>query len=206
MLTTKKLFGSTNRLGKREKRILLLMLQKDNPPGHATLLWLSIYNEFKIDYSSLSKKYQPEYMEEKRCRCSIYRLVKRGFLKPLLVAQDFVLPDPRGSGYLFYYLTKSGRIVAEKVQQQNRGLTDQPDLKVALSKLRDMGHTQVTVAQIHEVLWQQSSQNFVTKEEFDKHWNGTKLGLMLRKCMVGRDRVGANDGRRLYRLQGATLF
>ncbi|MDR1992846.1 MAG: hypothetical protein LBQ98_05015 [Nitrososphaerota archaeon] len=206
MLATKKSFGSTNRLGKREKRILLLMLKRDNLPGHATLLWLGIYNEFKIDYSSLPKKYQSEYMEEKRCRCSIYRLVKRGFLKPLLVVQDFVLPDPRGSGYLFYYLTKSGRIAAKKIQQQNRGLTDPPDLKAVLSKLRDMGHIQVTTAQIHEVLWQHSLQNFATREEFDKYWNRTKLGLMLRKCMVGRARVGANDGRRLYRLQEVTLF
>jgi hypothetical protein len=198
MLTTKKSLGSTNRLGKREKRILLLMLKRDNPPGHATLLWLGIYGEFKIDYSSLPKKCQPEYMGETRCRCSIYRLVKRGFLKPLLIERDSVLLDPRGSGYLFYYLTKSGRIAAEKIQQQEKSLTDPTNLKVALGKLRDSGHIQVTVNQIREVLWQQLSQNFATREEFGKYWNKTKLGLMLRKCAVGRVRVGANDGRRLY--------
>jgi hypothetical protein len=93
------------------------MLKSDDPPGNPNPIWFDIYREFEMNYSSLPKKYQNKFREERMFRQSIRRLTKRGFIKPLLVTQQaFSLDtDPRGYGYLFYSLTLLGRLTAEKL-------------------------------------------------------------------------------------------
>ncbi|MCL2476974.1 hypothetical protein [Candidatus Bathycorpusculum sp.] len=205
MRTQEKSHGSANRLGRREKSLLLLMLRSDEPQGKPNPIWLDVYKEFEINYNcGLSKKYQRAFQEEKKFREAIGRLTKRGFIKPMLIAQqDTAISDPRGYGYNFYSLTSPGRSRAEKLQQYQKTSSkkDNQELEETLTQLRAMGTNQVTTRQIREELWQQTRQRFANRAEFEKHWNNTKLGRMLKKHNFERTRVGKYDGRRKYILR-----
>jgi predicted transcriptional regulator len=121
MSILKALSGKT-RFGWREKRVLLVMLKSDDPPGKPNLIWFDIYNEFNINYDNLKKKYQPKlYREEKNCRRSLYRLTKRGFVKPVIAVYDnFLLQDPRGIRYIRYSLTAKGRAIAHILKKKEK--------------------------------------------------------------------------------------
>ena len=197
MLTLEKSRGST-KLGRREKSILLLMLKSDDPPGKPNPIWFDIYKEFGLNYNSLPKKYQTAFQEERLFRQSIHRLAKKALVKPISIAhEDYSLPDPRGYGYIFYCLTPTGRLTAKKLQKKEAALTDQDDFEKAISRLCALHNDQVTTSQVRELLWAMSPK-FSSKVEFDKHWNNTKLGLMIRKHTLKRCRIGTNDGRRKY--------
>jgi len=208
------------KLGKYAKAILLLMFKSDEPPGNPNLIWFDIYHQFEIMFNSLPKKYQPEMLnKEQRFRCVLSRLVKQGLIKPSVITRsDGSLCDPRGYGHNYYSLTKKGRLVAEKLQQPSPQqlvfLRDQEDLKKALQQLYALGHTEVLTSEVREVLWQQHQhqhqQLFLCRfgdggcggvccrVDFDRYWNNTRLGLMLKKCTVGQVRVGVNSRQRKY--------
>jgi len=179
------------------------MLHSDEPPGKPNPIWFDVYKEFEINYNcGLSKKYQRKFQEEKRLREAIWRLTKRGFTKPILIAQqDTTLQDPRGYGYNFYSLTPQGRSTAEKLQYQKIIVADNQELEETVNQLRTKGNKQVTIRQIREDLWQQTCQRFANREEFENHWNNTKLGRMLKKYICKRTRVGKYNGQRRYTLQ-----
>ncbi|MCL2359399.1 MAG: hypothetical protein LBH74_07070 [Nitrososphaerota archaeon] len=198
MLTQAKPSG-LSKLGKQEKKLLLLMLRNDEPQGKPTLIWVDVYQEFEIDYSCLPKKYQPKVRKEKTLRQSIRRLTKRGLIKPIVIAQqNTALTDPRGQGYNFYSLTPPGRSVAEKLTQPQTSSKDTNELEKTLNQLRTQNNKYVTTTQIRELLWQNTDQKDTNKPDFEKHWNNTKLGRMLKKYNIERTRVRKNDGRRKY--------
>jgi hypothetical protein len=67
-------------------------------------------------------------------------------------------------------------------------------------KLRALSGVQVTISQVRELLWQQSQDKFANMDEFDRYWNNTKLGLMLKKYTSERTRISVKDSRRKYYL------
>jgi len=206
MLTPEKSPGLTAKLGQREKIILLLMLKQDEPAGRSQLLWNELYRATGIEYGLNPKKSHPtEICEEKKFRYSIFRLVKRGFIKPkIMMRTDFSLPDPRGYGYSFYRLTPTGRLAAEKIQQQNHQqeqlLRDQADLEAALGQLQVLGYGWVINRQIREILWTLSADRFDSQVEVDSYWNNTKLGLMLKKHTTKKVRAGVHSRHLRYGL------
>ena len=200
MLTLEKSRGLT-KLGRREKSILLLMLKGDDPPGKPNPIWFDIYSEFGINYNSLPKKYQPKFREERNFRLAIHRLAKKGLVRPVsVVPEGSSLPDPRGYGYIFYSLTQTGRATAERLQSEEKALKIQEDLEKIVLKLRALSGVQVTISQVRELLWQQSQDKFANMDEFDRYWNNTKLGIMLKKYTSERTRISLKDSRRKYYL------
>ena len=204
MLIREKHSGSVFKLGWREKIILLLMLKCDDPPGTPNFLWIDICKTFEIEFSSASKKSQPHLLnKEHKFKCALTRLIKRGLIKPVMMERpDFSVQHPKGHGYNNYSLTKLGRQVAEKLQQpspqQEQPLSDQADLKKALAELVSLGYVHVMVEQILEMLWQTVGYRFVIREEFERYWNETRLGLVLQSCGIGRTRAGHGDRRWRY--------
>jgi len=197
------------RLGNLEKNVIQLMWEGDKPPGTPILIWDGICRNYGITFSACPKKDQTkERSKEHQYQCVLTRLIKVRIIKPEMIpttSKDQNLrPNPRGHGYLYYSLTAFGRLIAEELQQPDPKavlfLKELADLKKTLDQLRALGHIQVTADQILDVLWQQlSSQNFAGRDEFDRYWNGTKLGIMLRHCgMVKHARVGKGDRRRKY--------
>jgi hypothetical protein len=200
MLTLEESHGLT-RLGRREKSVLLLMLKSDDPPGKPNPIWFDIYSNFGINYNTLPKKYQPKFREERNFRLSIHRLTKKGLIRPVsVVPEGSSLPDPRGYGYIFYSLTTTGRTTAETLQMEENASKIQEDLEKTVNHLRTLGNVQVTISQIRELLWQQSQDKFASRNEFNRYWNNTKLGLMLKKYTSGRTQISMKDGRRKYHL------
>jgi len=206
MLTLEKLHGLT-RIGRREKSILLLMLKSDDPPGKPNPVWFDIYNEFGINYSSLPKKYQPKFREERNFRLSLYRLAKKGLVRPVsILSNGCSLSDPRGYGYIFYCLTQNGRKRAEKLECERKTSISHEDLEKVVQQLKALSNQQVTLSRIRELLWQQSHDKFTDRNEFDRYWNNSKLGLELRKCASKRTQISKKDGRRKYLLKDDTLW
>jgi len=144
-----------------------------------------------------------DYVKQRELRVKIH------ILKPSIIIQqssksNSLIPNPRGHGYNYYSLTDFGRLVADKLdqeqQQKERSLRAKEVLKKALCQLRGAGCVIVTIDQIREVLWQLSGNSFDSRVEFDKYWNNTKFGVMLKDFTFDRSRVGENDGRRTYRI------
>jgi len=188
MSTPKKSCGNqSNRLGPREKRALLIMLERDNPPGSPVSLLIHLCEEYNVCYDDvLPKRYQPkELKKEKACKKVIRRLVKADLIRPV-----FLTPTPNPAhGYYLYRLTKTGRRIAEElhkkeVQRDREGL--KKDVMKAVQLLKAQGHKHATFHQIRELLWRLSHGKFVSREEFEICWNKKRLGLMLRRLSVKR--------------------
>jgi len=113
-----------------------------------------------------------------------------------------VVVSPKRYGYNFYSLTPTGRLIAEKIQQQQeQTLRDMHDLQVVLDLFRGLGYSIVSVEQVRHVLWQTFASKFIDKAEFDMYWNNTWLGLLLHRCTFGRVRAWESHRPRKYRLQ-----
>jgi len=198
------------KLGKLEKNVIHLLRKGDEPHGKPILIWNEIYQTYGIEFSAYPKKDQPEELyKENKYKCALTRLVKIHILKPSIIIQqtsksNSLIPHPKGHGYNYYSLTDFGRLVADKLDQEQqqieRSLRAKEALKKALCQLRGAGCVLITIDQIREVLWQLSGNNFDNREEFDKYWNNTKFGVMLKDVTSDRSRVGENDGRRTYRI------
>jgi len=197
------------RLGGKEKSILLLMLELDKPPGKNILLLPAIYSAFQIVYSSLPKNQQVEYREENKVKCVLYRLLRKGFILQVGV-MDKDLNTPRGRGYAYYRLTKAGRLVALKLLQRKdrevRVVRDREVFLCALGQLRLLGQVMVSIGEVREVLWGLLRQEFVGRVEFERYWNSTKLGLLLKECAGRQVRAGVRDRRRKYGLANPEFF
>ena len=175
------------KLGWRERKILLIMLKHDDPPGHPIALFNHLYRECRIFYDDvLPKSWQKEkYKEERLYKQSIRHLVKRGLIRPVFFAPKGQPPDPKlfdkVFGYSFFTLTRDGRKTAEKVVREKE-LDDlmearNEDLRKTVKMLEDQGYKEVTLKQVLELLWQVSHGKFENKEEFEKYWNRRRLGL-----------------------------
>jgi hypothetical protein len=198
------------KLGKIEKNVIYLMWKGDEPHGKPILIWNEICQTYGIEFSPYPKKDQTEELsKENKYKCALTRLVKIHILKPSIIIpqaskSNSLIPNPKGHGYNYYSLTDFGRLVADKLdqeqQQKERSLRAKEDLKNALCQLRGAGCILVTLDQIREVLWQLSGSNFDNRVEFDNYWNNTKFGVMLKNFTFDKSRVGENDGRMLYRI------
>lgn len=198
MLTVEKSRGLI-RLGWREKRILLLMLKGDEPPGKPNPIWFDIYSEFGLSYNSLPKKYQPKFREERNFRLSILRLTKKGLVRPVsVIPKGCSLLDPRGYGYNFYSLAQSGRQAAEKARWNENAEKSHIDFEETMQIFAVRGIEQVTISQVREMLWQRASDKFSCREEFEKYWNKHKLGFALKTYVNERTRVSRKDSKRKY--------
>ncbi|MCL2288081.1 MAG: hypothetical protein FWC33_02730 [Candidatus Bathyarchaeota archaeon] len=206
MSTPVKLHGFN--LGKLEKDVIKLMREGDEPPGKPILIWVGICQTYGIDFSAGSKKDQTEELyKENQYKCAISRLIKVRLIKLEIMPTSkgtFLVPNPRGLGYNYYSLTKLGRLVADKLLQQEhqrvRSLRVKADLRKAFDQLCDLGYVQVTIEQIREVLWQLSGDTFGSRAEFDEYLSNVKIGRMLQYCSVKRTRVSKKDRRQKYQL------
>lgn len=198
MLTLEKSHGLT-KLGWREKSILLLMLKSDNPPGKPNPIWFDIYSEFGLNYTSLPKKYQPKFREERNFRLSIHRLTKKGLVRPVSVIPDGCsLADPRGYGYNFYSLTQTGRAIAEKLGLEKRASKSDEDFDEILKLLKAQGSVIITLGQMRELLWQKSHGKFSDREAFEKYWSQRRLAVTLKKRGLKNVRAGFGKRQRIY--------
>jgi len=91
-------------------------------------------------------------------------------------------------------------VVAEKLQGEEKASKIQEDLEKAVKQLRALKILQVTISQVRELLWQQSQDKFSNRKEFDRYWNNTKLGLMLKAFTYRRTQISNTDGRKKYLL------
>ena len=208
MSTVKKISGRQSaKLGWRERKILLIMLKHDEPPGHPIALFNHLCRECGIYYDDvLPKSWQKEkFKEERLYRQSIRYLVKRSLIRQAFVAPKGQPPDPKVFGYSFFTLTRDGRKTAEKVLREKEldylMEARNEDLRRTVKMLEDQGYNEVTLKQVLELLWRISHGKFENKEEFEKYWNGRRLGLMLRDLVAKRTRISEKDGRRKYILR-----
>jgi hypothetical protein len=192
-------------VGNRQKRLLFLMLSRDEPAGRPIALRDAVCREFKIDYEpySLKGKQQEAVCEEKLVKRAFERLFKQGFAVPVWALREGFSLVPSGGRVDFGYciLTAKGRLVAERLKQQEQGLTVEEEVAAVrrvLVQLHDLGYVYVTALQIRDFLWQNLQEKFVSREECDKYWHNTKIGLRLQKYRVGRARVSKRDTHRKY--------
>jgi len=209
MSTAKKLNGHQSaKLGWRERKILLIMLKHDDPPGHPIALFNHLYRECGIHYDDvLPKKWQKEeHKEERLYRQSIRHLMKRNLINPVVFAPEGQ-PPPDPKGCCFFALTETGRKIAEKVRREKamNELVEarNEDLRKTIRLLETQGCKEATLKQIRELLWRVSHDKFEGREEFEKYWNNRRLGLMLRDLVVKRTRVSKKDERRKYILKSS---
>ncbi len=201
-----KSIGWSDKFGKQEKTVLLLLIEHDEPAGKAHYVWVYIYSEFNINYGRFAKKKDVESFKlENKFKRALYRLTQRDLVRPLNVyGVECSWFDLYVTGYQRYVLTEEGRLIAEKLQHQKRlqklFLKDKEYLEKALGVLRGLGCDKVVAGQVRDVLWQLLSQNFFSRAEFDAHWTNTRLGSLLRSYVAGRSHVATKDGRRLYYL------
>jgi hypothetical protein len=190
------------KIGRVQKLLLFLLLKEDNPRGKRIPIWIAIHREFKIDYKPFfSKTKQKAFDEERKIRYAFERLVRQKFVLPVWSTLDgFSLVSLDGSECDFCILTDAGLLVAERLKRQEQFLKVDAEVAVrrVLDHLRSLGYVYVTAEQILEGLWVDSFCEFADRGMFDKYWNRAKLGLMLQKCGVDRDRISRLDGRRKY--------
>jgi len=194
--------------GKIEKNIINLMRKSNEPHGKPILIWNEICQTYGIEFSAYPKKDQPEELsKENKYKCGLTRLVKAQILKPSIIPHtsnnNSSMPNPRGHGYNYYSLTDFGRLVADKLyqeqQQKERSLRAKGDLERAMGQLREVGCAEVTIDQIQSVLWQLVGDSFESREEFYGFWSNVKIGVMLHD-KVDRERVNRTDRRQKYHL------
>jgi len=196
--------------GKIEKNIINLMRKGDEPHGKSILIWNEICQTYGIEFSSYPKKDQPEELsKENKYKCGLTRLVKAHILKPSIILpqtskNNSLISNPKGHGYNYYCLTDFGRLVADKLYQEQqhkeRSLRAKWDLERALGQLREVGYVEVTIDQIQGVLWQLVGDSFENREEFYGFWSNVKIGVMLQNYKVERERVSRTDRRQKYHL------
>jgi len=189
--------GST-RLGRREKDVLKVLLKlsadraEDRPLFNlkaGEILGAEIFDELGVPFITLSTDGKP-YRE------ALSRLVKRGFVE--LVSQKRRQVRKRT-----YKLTGKGREAAESLKAEEERVEG---LKETLRLLRAEGHMTLTMDEICELLWQVSGYMFKGREEFERYWNRTKLGLVLRDKMgITYTRIGKRKVQ-TYDIEGWTQF
>ena len=207
-------------VGRRQRRLLFVLLARDEPRGRPIASWGAACHEFKIDYKPyiLKSRQKEMFSEECAVKRSFERLVKRGFILSAgmmregfsLTSASSSLASSSGGGvdFDFCVLTCEGRLVAERLKLLERGLTVKEEVEVVrqvLVRFHSLGYVYVTALQVRDFLWQDLHERFVSRQAFDKYWHNTKIGLRLRKYRVGRARVSKKDYHRKYCLSSMTL-
>ena len=118
--------------------------------------------------------------------------------------ENLLVLNPKGHGYNYYSLTDFGRLVADKLYQEQlqkeRSLRAKVDLKKVMDKIWGAGCVEFAIDLIQRELWQLSEGSFGGRAEFDKYWSNTKIGIMLKGYRVEPImRVGKKDRHQKYR-------
>ncbi|MDR2203769.1 MAG: hypothetical protein LBE76_05680 [Nitrososphaerota archaeon] len=199
-------------VGRRERRLLFLLRERDEPAGKPIAIRDAVCREFKIDYKpyTLKNRQKEAFCEERYVRRAFERLFKKGFVVPVRALRDgfSLIPSDDVVDFDYCILTKEGRLVAERLKQQTQGLKVEEEVEAVrrvLVQFRSLGYVYVTALQVRDFLWQDLQEKFVSREEFDKYWHNTKIGLRLQKYRVGRARVSKRDTHRKYCLTLMTL-
>jgi hypothetical protein len=198
------------KIGKLQKLLLFLLLEEDNPLGRYIPIWIAVQREFKLTYETYcSKKKQKIFFEEERkIRHAYERLIARGFVVSLwstLSGFSWVPLDGRACD--FCILTQEGRLVAEWLKHQEQILQEEEAVvKRVFDRVCALGEDFVMFEHILEFLWMDSFHEFGgDRGAFDRYWNGTKLGKVLKRCGVSRSRISRVDGRIRYCVKSAKV-
>lgn len=202
MLTRVKSPGSTDRLGKRAKSVLLLMLEYDNPPGTVISLYECIHERYQLFFGPMPKRWRPDRLhEEKKFRYAVHRLLRLGFIH---VAEAGNYPLDRRKGYIWFVLTKAGRETAEKLRWREKAAESRVDFEEAVRQLKQQGIGQVTLKRLREVLWRFAHDKFAGRREFDRYWNSRRMGLALKKHVSKQSCVSLKNRKTRYFLTNDT--
>jgi hypothetical protein len=192
-------------VGRREKRLLFLLRERDEPAGRPIAIRDAVCREFKIHYDPylLKSRQREAVCEERRVKRAFERLFKNGFVVPVWALREGFSLVPLGGRVDFGYciLTEKGRLVVERLKRQEQFLKVEEDTVArVLGQFRDLDYVYVTVEQFREGLWLDSFHGFVDRVAFDRYWNNTKLGKVLQQCAAGWVRIGRKNRHRKYRL------
>ena len=192
-------------VGRREKRLLFLLRERDEPAGKPIAIRNAVHREFKIHYDPylLKSRQREAVCEERRVKRAFKRLFENGFAVPVWALRDGFSLVPSGGRVDFGYciLTEKGRLFVEQLKHQEQVLkVEEEAVERVLDKFRSLGCVYVTVEQFREGLWLDCFHGFVDRLAFDKYWNNTKLGKLLQQCTAGCARVGMKDRHQKYRL------
>ena len=201
-------------VGRRERRLLFLLLERDEPRERIIAVWGAVYREFKIDYVAYrTKKEQMEMLCEERCvRRAFWRVFRLGWARPVWAVPgggfSFVCSSLGGGGdFVFCVLTAKGRLVAEQLRRQEwlLGLDVDGVVGLVVGQLWGLGFVFVSVGLVLDFLWGHCFEGFVDRVEFERFWSGKRLGGALRRCGVVRSGVDVGDGRRRYCLAAGSF-
>ena len=198
------------KIGKLQKLLLFLILEEDNPQGRRIPIWIAVQREFKLTYETYcSKKKQKIFFEEERkFRHAYERLIARGFVVSLWsTSTGFSWVPLDGRACDFCILTQEGRLVAERLKHREQILKEEEAVvKRAFDRVYALSEDSVMFEHILEFLWLDSLHEFNDdRDAFDRCWNGTKLGKVLKRCGIGRSRVSRLDGRVRYYVKSAKV-
>jgi hypothetical protein len=190
-------------VGNREKRLMLLMRERDEPAGKPIAIWGAVYEEFGLKYEPYKAKCsQKAFLEERYIRRAFERIFKRKYAKPAwAIPEGYSLTDPfGGTDFDCCILTPEGRLIADHLKHQEQLFeVEVKAVKQVLNDLFAWGWVDVTCEQIRKGLWETPSQKFEDRMECDRYWNDTKLGLILKECPVRCVRPGTTVRPRRYR-------
>ena len=191
------------KLGKLQKLLLFLILAEDNPRGRRIPIWIAVQREFKLTYETYcSKKKQMIFFEEERkFRHAYERLIVRGFVVSLWsIGTGFSFVPLDGRACDFCILTQEGRLVAERLKHQEQILKEEEMVvKRVFDRVCALSGDSVLFEHILEFLWMDSFHEFgEDRGAFDRYWNGTRLGKVLKRCGISRSRISRLDGRVRY--------
>jgi len=195
-------------MGSLQRLLLFLLLDEDNPLGRYIPIWHVVHRRFGIEYEPfLARKKQNVFDKERKIKYAFERLVVKGFVLPMWASlTGFSLFSLDGSVCDRCILTEKGRLFAERLKYQELVLKEEV---AVVKRIFDMVYVLnegfVTFECVLEFLWLDSFHGFVNRVEFDRYWNGTKLGKVLRLCGVSRSRVSRLDGRMRYYVKSVNV-
>jgi len=195
----------TAKLGEREKKILIAMLELNNLYSRFGKMWGQILKKVGVDYGDYSypvtKNKQPEnWLEERKNKQAITRLVKKGLVR--VVVPEGGKINVHRYGYQLFNLTEEGRKVAEELKRQENMKESEKAVEHAVEMLNAQGYEYASFSQIRELLWRLTYDKFNNdREEFDKCWNKIRLGLALKDLGVKQKVVWDRKAIKLYSLE-----
>ena len=179
----------SKKLGARERKILLAMLELDGPDD-SPIFWDQILRRLGIELTDTGFVTRDEqYKDARLYKKAMNRLVRRGYAKVVILGNR---PPPRRYGFQLYKLTDEGRRVAAELKGR---MEAREDLEAAIKALADQDHQHATLNQIREALWQISHQKFSGREDFEKFWSRKRLGSALKKLGIKRVLRGPKNRR-----------
>jgi len=192
----------TAKLGEREKKILLAMLELGNRSSQFGKMWGQILKKVGVDYEDYSypvtkNKQQENFMEERKNKKSMTRLTKIELVR--VVVPEGGKINVHRYGYQIFNLTEEGRKVAEELKDRENVKESEKAVEHDVEMLKAQGYEHASFSQIRELLWRLAHDKFSNdRKEFERYWNKTRLGKALRELGAELKRKRTGKGR-VYR-------